>query len=964
MNPEKYQKAKELFWQAKELAPPERESFLSDACGGDPDLYAEIERLLAAAVETPDSFLEPPTRTDQSAAIEIGQEIGHYRILSELGKGGMGEVYRAEDSTLKREVALKVLPADLAGDPHRLERFQREAETIAALNHPNIVTIYSVEQDQDLRFLTMELVDGESLDQTLSGGGLPLNEVVDLGSSLADALAAAHEKGIVHRDLKPANVMLPRQGGIKVLDFGLAKVSAADEVEDTEAATRLATLTKEGVVVGTAAYMSPEQAQGKPVDTRSDIFSFGCLLYEAATGTRPFQGRSSIDILHQIIHEEPAALGERLPEAPLQLQWILRKALAKKPEERYQSARDLVVDLKTLKRDLESHSDTLAVTTASAALPAAIGTKPTSRWPMAAVVGVALLAIVIAIWALSQKGQESTDAQRPAAALSLQRLTASGKVTTAAISPDGNFFAYVQTSEGVGQTLNLRQISKGQGLQLVPLQRVGYWGLRFAPDGSEILYATKSGGDPTGILYRISTLGGLPQKVDLEGIDSQIAVSPDGTRLAWYRSQYPQADQSSLVVAKTDGSEIRTLVTVTKPELLAPLFFTGPSWSPDGQRIAVSVGSAEGGLKSRLAVYGANTGDLEWTSQANWFRAAQTSWLRDGTGILLIARAGLQGTDQIWHVPYPEGTPRLVTNDLLTYRLITLSADGESLLTVGAKTTSDMWVAPRDSSAPPRKISTGDGDGYFGFTFTSDGRIVYPTSNAGQLDLAIMGADGTNSTLLTSSDVDETWPKVTPDGRIVYLARTPAGADVRKMDIDGGNQQTLATATGSIMTMFDISPDGEWVIYEDSITGFPTLWRVPFEGGMPEQLTTYESERIAISPDSSRIAFYYRDSIDSPRQIGIAPIAGGDVEVTLQQPGYFARSFIRWTAGGESLLINSVQDDRANLWRLPLDGGEPERLTDFDEPRLSWVAFHPDGETMVFNRTKWSRDAILIKNFH
>jgi len=350
-------------------------------------------------------------KDQQAKQISIGQMLGHYRILAKIGQGGMGEVYKAEDTSLKRQIALKVLPPEVSGDAHRLERFQREAEAIAALNHPNIVTIYSVEQDQGIRFLTMELVDGKSLDTELARGRLSLTEVADIGAALADALAAAHEKGIVHRDLKPANVMLTGSSSIKVLDFGLAKVAVVTDEAD---ATQMATLTQEGVVVGTAAYMSPEQAQGKPVDSRSDIFSLGCLLFEAATGKRPFKGETSIDLLHNLIHKDPESLSDHLPEAPLQLQWIFRKTLAKNPQERYQSAADLTVDLKTLRRDLET--DPHLVTVDSAAAPSVQPVKRESRLgPVVALaIALAVLAMAVTIWLSARPGEQRAASPPPA----------------------------------------------------------------------------------------------------------------------------------------------------------------------------------------------------------------------------------------------------------------------------------------------------------------------------------------------------------------------------------------------------------------------------------------------------------------------------------------------------------------------------------------------------------------------
>jgi serine/threonine protein kinase len=278
----------------------------------------------------------------------IGRTLSHYEITAKLGEGGMGEVWRATDSRLDREVALKMLPEELAGDPERLERFEREAKAIAALNHPNIVTIYSVEEADGVHLLTMELVEGRSLDQIVPAGGFELERLFPLAIQIADALAAAHEKGIVHRDLKPANVMVNDEGRVKVLDFGLAKLAeAADEAEETQL------MTQAGMVLGTVPYMSPEQVQAQPVDHRSDIFSLGNLLYEMACGERPFQGDNAASVISAVLKDQPPSVTQLKAELPNHLGRIVRRCLEKKPERRYQSARDIQFELEGLENELK-----------------------------------------------------------------------------------------------------------------------------------------------------------------------------------------------------------------------------------------------------------------------------------------------------------------------------------------------------------------------------------------------------------------------------------------------------------------------------------------------------------------------------------------------------------------------------------------------------------------------------------
>jgi len=351
-------------------------------------------------------------------SLEPGQTLSHYRLLSKIGAGGMGEVYLAEDTTLKRKVALKVLPASMADDPARLERFQREAEAIAALNHPNIVTIHSVEDHEGIRFLTMELVEGESLDRKVAPGGLALAEVFDIGVAIADALAAAHDKGIVHRDLKPANVMVTKEGRVKVLDFGLAKLAAGPEAAHqagatTEAATKHASLTGEGMIVGTVPYMSPEQLSGKAVDHRTDIFSLGVMLYELSVGRRPFTGETSAIITSSILRDTPRPVSEIREDVPRHLGRIIAHCLEKEPRDRVQTSRDVYNELRALRKEVESgtsgQSQVMSATSAQAPSPVSTSSGVAaaaggSRQWLWAVAGAAVVIVVVAAFWLGGRG--------------------------------------------------------------------------------------------------------------------------------------------------------------------------------------------------------------------------------------------------------------------------------------------------------------------------------------------------------------------------------------------------------------------------------------------------------------------------------------------------------------------------------------------------------------------------------
>src|SRR5688572_26684646 len=371
-----------------------------------------------------------------------GRTLGRYRIDSLLGEGGMGKVYKAFDDSLGRAAAVKVLPNDVVHDAGRLERFVREARTASSLNHPNVVTIYEVGKDGDgdtaTHFIAMEIVEGDTLRERIMRGRLPIPRAVDLVAQIADGLAAAHAAGVVHRDLKPENVVIAKSGFAKILDFGLAKLREDPALSKDDGAT--AVKTSPGTLLGSLGYMSPEQARGEDADHRSDIFSLGCILYECVTGARPFRGDTAVDTLHRILHDDPPPMATIVPESPAELQRIVRKSLAKEPDQRYQSARDLAIDLHNLKREIESQPGTAAALAPPARTP--------RRWWIAAA-AIALLLAIAAAFVLTRRPTSTTPAATaPATPMSIARLTSSGNVTGAVISPDGEYLAYAYSEGG------------------------------------------------------------------------------------------------------------------------------------------------------------------------------------------------------------------------------------------------------------------------------------------------------------------------------------------------------------------------------------------------------------------------------------------------------------------------------------------------------------------------------------
>ena len=502
----------------------------------------------------------------------VGTEIGRYRIVSMLGSGGMGEVYDAIDPSLGRHVALKILSADAVADKRRVARFIQEARAASSLNHPHVVAIHEIGEENGVRFIAMERVEGSTLRTLLADGRLPLNRSLEILAQVADAVAAAHAAGIVHRDLKPENIMVSRDGFAKVLDFGLAKLQPDTILEEHDSTTMMR-MTETGTVLGTVGYMSPEQVQGKPADARSDIFSFGCILYEAIAGRRAFRASTSIDTLHRIVHDEPQPLREIMPGLSPEILRIVRKTMAKDPDERYHSAKDLALDLRMLLRD------------GSTAVPvrAVDGQRRTASPVWALAIAAILLAAVAAGFLFWRRASSSP----PRLVTAFHRITAKGNLTSIRVSPDGRFLAYAQDDDGT-VSLWVRQLATGEDLQIVPRLSGSILGCTFTPDSNAIVYALRSELEPRGAFYRVATIGGAPQRIGT-GTDSAPAFSPDGKRMAWLLDAHPTPDQSALMIGDSDGSAARILAVRRFPERFAPISFARPAWSPDGGMIAASV---------------------------------------------------------------------------------------------------------------------------------------------------------------------------------------------------------------------------------------------------------------------------------------------------------------------------------------------------------------------------------------